>query len=629
MIGTPLHFTEKDFSLHQSMCTLLTQRFGHYEVADTKPIETLASVIKELNRNLIDVLGVADQASKLAVLTELAASMASLTITATKSKVHRKRQASNKTITAPQLLTVEAKEKIAQDFYQELRTKLNHCHTQCATIFSTLHRYKDQALAVGTNDFHQACSYFNLLGNILSYNLAVNLTHPTYAEPNPQKINSILAAINNWSILLESYHLNYGENATYEALRTLFVQRLNSFKAQLCQAPEFMSIWPQEMLLQFSPEELEYHVKKKNERAKALGLPYNGLVVKGPANTVYMASSKREVQFFETLQKVCINAEPFGTRSQVLFYYNDAYGNVDVFDIQYNVAHGMLEIINIHPGNSCAQHDFLVRLTQGLSHSNISHRILACQAELGPMQQNPALYALRLSSLLSKHTFAELAATCTPMPAFYDNAHKSAIQLLPIAGVSWFPVNVLGDKAVLLNTDFAKAKTLLADKFTKYEKNYGLTPADPRDPEMLFTYADDYRQRLAFKYLQEQDFHGLSVDGLKAKLNADNNGQMVRRAAAGHSTSREFRFIVETFKGNPDNEACLHLPAKPKEYTPLQWALKERKASRAALLLTSIRFDEKELSEKNKDGKNAFDYFNGSKEPKIKQNPVLQRFLKR
>ena len=30
---------------------------------------------------------------------------------------------------------VEAKEKIAQDFYQELRTKLNHCHTQCATIF--------------------------------------------------------------------------------------------------------------------------------------------------------------------------------------------------------------------------------------------------------------------------------------------------------------------------------------------------------------------------------------------------------------------------------------------------------------------------------------------------------------
>lgn len=629
MIGTPLHFTERDFSLHQSMCTLLTERFGRYEVADSKPVKNLASVIQDLNSNLIEVLGVADQASKLHIITELAASMANLTITATKPNVRRKRPKKGITPSAPQSLTVEAKEKIAQDFYQDLRAKLNYCYSQCATIFTTLHRYKDQALAVGINDFHQACSYFNLLGNILSYNFAVNLTLPTYGETNPQKINSILAAINNWSILLESYHLNYGESATYEALRTLFVQRLNNFKVQLCQAPEFISIWPTEMLYPLSPEELEYHINNKNERAKALGLPYNGLVVKGPADTVYVASSKREALFFETLKEVCINAKPFGKRTQVLFYYNNAYGNVDVFDIRFNTTGSFLEVINVHPWNSCAQHDFLLRLTQALSHSKISYRILACQADLGLMQQNPALYALRISSLLSKMTFAEIEDKCITMPNFYDKAHRNAISLLPIAGVSWFPVTLLGDKAVLLNTDFAKTKALLADRFTKYEKIYGLTPTDPNDPDMLFTYADDYRKRLAFKYEQDQDFHGLSVDGLKAKLNADNNGQMVRRAAAGHSTSREFRFLVETFKGNPDKEACLHLPAKPKEYTPLQWALKERKASRAALLLTSIKFDEKELSEKNKDGKNAFDYFKASKDPKISQNPVLQRFLKR
>lgn len=638
MIGTPFHFSENEFFLHQSMCTLLTQHFGLFKVAESTPAKNLTNVIAELNRVLLDLLSVADQGLKLAPqLADLTVHMADLSITGTK-KSNQRSQRSRKSI-KPQAVKVkhhepvtiplsnEEKEKITLNFYNDLHARLNFCYAQCGKIFSTLHKHIDQTTTENLQHFHHVCSYFNLLGNILAFNMAVYQTHPIHKQANPTKINNLMLAINNWMILLESYHLDHGQTNTFEALRCLFAARYTEFKEQLCEVPEFVSIWPTEMLHPFSPEELEYHVNQKNLRAKQLGLPYNGLVVNGPVNSMYIASRKREALFFETLQKTIIKPEQFNLRTQLLFYYNGPFGNVDVFDICYNSSDDILEIINIHPGNSCAQHNFLIRLTNVLQHCNIAHRIVACQADLGPRQQNAALYALRLSSLVSQHSLAELQKKGTPIPHFHDEAHNKPISLDPIANITWFPVSAFGDKALLLNSDLEKSRALLGDKFAKYEQNYELSPADPRDPETLFTYADDYRRRLSYKHLLQNDFHLLSLDALKVKLNADDNGKMVRRAAAGHATSREFRFLVETFKAQDPN--ALHLPATPLEFTPLQWTLKARKPARAALLLTTVNFTEQELTEKNKDGKSACDYFNESKSPAITGNPVLKRFLKR
>ncbi|HRE31287.1 MAG TPA: hypothetical protein PLD88_04870, partial [Candidatus Berkiella sp.] len=60
------------------------------------------------------------------------------------------------------------------------------------------------------------------------------------------------------------------------------------------------------------------------------------------------------------------------------------------------------------------------------------------------------------------------------------------------------------------------------------------------------------------------------------------------------------------------------------------WALKEKQAKRAALLLNATTFTHEELSEKNLYNLNAYDYFaNAPDDSELKNNVVLQRYLKR
>jgi len=642
MIGTPFHFTEQEFTLHERMCTLLAREFSHLKISpeassinglecNGKPLQ---EVLALLNQRFLQVISISAQiVEDSANFLELSAKLAQVKIETPPAKKYSSRRskyrkaAADKPTPVAKILTADEQKR---SFCDSLHANLYLCQSFCSYIFQTLYDHKDAATTKNTKAFHQLNSYFLLLSCILNYNMLAYQTHPIYKEVNIDRINSLLAASKNWTVLLESFHLDYGQSADFTDLRILFVKRMISFKQKICQNPKFVGLWTDEMLLPFSIEELNYHLTQKNERALRLGVPFHGNAVISDANTLYNASYGSEKKLFEQFLATCLSEPNPCKRAQFLFYYNEANGNVDVFDVKQNPDTRYLEIINIHTGNSCAHYNLLLRIYTLLTMFKVDFKILACQAELGHRTQSTSLYAFKISSLLAKSTFTEIESKCTPQqPKFIDEAHKSP-QQLPLIGqqVHWFPIETLGDKAVLLISSLKKRKALLKERFASYQQQYGLSEMVQDDPATVYNYADDYRKRLAHRYHRQNPFANLSDQCLKQKLTTEDNGQMVRRAAAGFANTREFEFLVELMKKN-DQEKVLHVPAKEKDYTPLHWTLKKQSAKKAAILLHATPFTQAELSEKNKDNKSAMDYFAASKNPLVKENLVLQRLLRK
>jgi hypothetical protein len=254
------------------------------------------------------------------------------------------------------------------------------------------------------------------------------------------------------------------------------------------------------------------------------------------------------------------------------------------------------------------------------------------------MSQGSALYAYVLSSLLAKTTFAELKLEKhrVNQPLFYDESHLGPQTFDNLPNVQWFNASVLGEKALNL-------------------KSGGLADCMDveADPDNRFTFADYCRQQLAQRYFLpttwnkhvpiinevgkvelavievKTNFIGLSLDTILSKLKVDNIGKAMRRGAAGHCKSREFALLIDSAKSE-NNYNALHLPAEAGSYTPLHLALRNQQAKKAAMLLTAHHFNLEELSAKNKDKKNAYDYFEKTNSQSlIRQNPVLRQFLKR
>lgn len=657
MLGAPIQFTAKQFTLHQRMCTLIHQHFEHWIIDPTAsetskipgPGRSIKDVLNMLNNNLQEILKFSaketEEAAELSLLTSRLQRVLSHSETASSSE---------KTL-----------DETKREFYIDLHAKLFFCSTLNNYIFRELHRRADEGQAIHHEVFHQTTGYLLLLSCVLGFNMMAYQTHPVYQVDNAKRLTAIdeerykalsdikkfdhllgeryqlsqhlhceriillQSAMNNWITLLESFHLKNGQDPAFEELRQLFIQRYVDFQEQLKAHPAFIDVLPIQMRSEFSLKELTYHTIQMQARAKNLGFAFNPQIVQVPADNLYIASPSAVKALIIKMLEACENKQQLGQRAQILFYYNEPNGQVDVFDVRYNPLADRLEIINIHSGHSPAQHDLLRKLSDFFRESKLDFTLYACQADLGTLQQSPALYALRLSVLLAKTDFASLTAYQTSMPTFEDSTIEKALTLKPLVDVNWFDLRALGPKAILLNSSFSKIRRLLPNSFAKYEAQYSLSEATSEDPDMGYTYAEDYRKRLAYDFALHNPFKGLSLDGIKKKLNTENNGQAVRRACAGFSTMREFRFLLDYFKRQPD-QSPLHLPAAVKELTPLHWALKNNKASRAALLLTTAAWTPEELAEKNKEQQSAYDYFSKAAEDSaMKQNTVLARFLKR
>ncbi|HRE31286.1 MAG TPA: hypothetical protein PLD88_04865, partial [Candidatus Berkiella sp.] len=295
----------------------------------------------------------------------------------------------------------------------------------------------------------------------------------------------------------------------------------------------------------------------KNERAVQLGTA-NNIDVMFPLKDSLYCPSKNSIKLLaDKLQTVYIKQH--SQRSQILFYYGNPYGNVDLFDVHYNKSSSQLIIMNVHPERHGAQHDLLNKLEYLLRNRHIPVRIFACQANFGELQQHAAVYALRLSSLLAKVPVKRLEQDAIVCPTFIDKAHKSEQKLGIIFNVSWFPIQTLGDKAILLKSALPEVRSLLGDRFAHYQTRYDLTEATQEIPDMLSTYADYRRKWLGLTYFSNQPFRGMTITNIAEKLNSTSDGQTVRRATAGFCSFREYEFIVNHFKSK-NNDDVLHKP---------------------------------------------------------------------
>lgn len=636
MIGTPFHFLEPQLAIHERMCTLLTKQFGHFKLTGNVPEisglvcqdKSIKELLYMMNQRLPEVISFpATEIEKVASnYANITTGVSKLSLDVSKKS---KQSTSRKTKSTPEkIVTPELLEEHKKEFYESFNMNLYYCQSYCTYIFKALYNHKQEGIAKNTEHFNQSIGYFLLLASILNLNMLIYHTHPIRQKVDIERMRGLFKASNNWTILLESFHLDYGQGADFNELRTLFVKRMIDFKQQLFNDPKYIDLLPEELFLPLSIEELNYHVAQKNLRALSLGLGYLGQVYTPDVNTLYIASQGSEKEFLKKI--LMIHKSPSAhLKTQFLYFYNEPNGNVDVFDVKLNTTTGYIEIINVHVGNSCAQHDLISRLDIALRQTKVPFQILACQADLGPRTQTASLYAFKLSSLLAKKSFAEIKdRSTTQQPTFSDEANVGPQKLDTIPGVHWFPIETLGDKAVLLISSLAKRKALLKDRFDGYQKQYGLSEMTHDDPATLYHYADDYRKRLALRYYQNSPFATLSIDALRAKMEAKDDGQLIRRGASSvyKTKTREFEFLVNYMKEH-QQEATLHLPAKEKDYTPLQWALRGQSAKKAAILFAATSFTEEELNEKNKDNKSAKDYFAESKDPKVTGNPVLKRFL--
>lgn len=625
MIGTPISFSQPEIQLYKNMCALLAVNFGQYTVTNQitvgdvqlqgKPLAELAAM---LTTTFAFVASTAPE--KMQDSDELSALLSKLNVSSSKRNNTTKKTTKRGT---PADITAQ-KQKEAYDTFHR---RLYLCTTLCTVIFKELYHYDKQATAQNNQALHQVCSFFILLAAICNYNMAVYQTHPVHEKLDQKRMRDLFLASKNWIVLLESYHLNYGQSDDYNNLRKLFVQRTIDFQNQFYRNPDWIDLFAEEMKLPLEPKELVFHVVQQNQRAKRLGLPFDGHVIIPKADTLYMPSSDALRNLYERIRMVCLDPSQMGRRAQFLLYYNSPYGNVDVIDVSFNQNTQTLQIVNIHTSNSCAQHELLMILYSRLMSAGLPFQLLACQATLGQRTQNTAAYALKLSELLSKQSFAALFSHAKKVqPTFSDEAHDAPQELRLIPEIGWFPIEALGDKALLLHENAATLPAL-KDKMPEYTLKYGLAEMLSDDPETAFNYADSYRRRLAFRYFTKNPFAKLSYQQLKDRLQPKDDAHMLRLAATERASAREFEFLVDHFK-TKQQEQCLHERAAS-GFTPLLWCLKKKYPKKAALLLSATAFAAEELADdKNDDKQSAKQLFAKAKDPATTDNPVLRKFLK-
>ncbi|MCS5712207.1 hypothetical protein [Candidatus Berkiella aquae] len=642
MIGAPITFSSKMFEHFECIYSLANKHFGGIKVVSGA---TIRETITRLQQELPWIMKFrAEDIEQMATLSDVTQGFSQLSLKGASKKdtVKLKQMAANIGLTP----TNSGK----KDFYEALHNRFMACFILSSHVFKTLYDHQEDLQKTKEQEqiFHEAIRHFLLLGCITGLNIAVYLTHPAHEKCDPKKISTVLNTINNWNTLLETYHLHIAKENSFEEMRLLFIQHFLAFQDMTIQKGIFLPMFskpldsiidfmnqpqteqfviPAQMRLPFSTKELLFHVKRKNDRAIQLGTASNIEVMLPLKDSLHCPSKDSLKLLADKLQTIYKNQQTKG--SQILFYYGSPYGNVDLFNVHYDATRSKLIVVNIHPERCGAQHDLLSNLEYLLRSRRIPLHIFACQADFGSLQQHAAVYALRLCSLIAQVPVARLEREAIPCPAFIDTVHKSEQRLGIIVNVSWFPINILGDKAILLKSTLPELRTLLGKRFANYQTQYDLTEATQDMPDMLSTYADYCRKWLGLTYFCNQPFRGITIENIAQKLASTSDGQTIRRAAAGYCSLREFEFVINHFKST-QNEALLHKPAKEKDYTPLHWALKEKQGKRAALLLNATTFAADELNEKNMYNMSAYDYFaNAADDSTLKNNAVLQRCLKR
>lgn len=608
-----IHFKKEQLAFHQRMMTLCAQTYGMVVVPafgilnNAKgPGHTIGTVMVSLENSLSWVL----KYSPLFL------------------------ENASRNVSSPHYLQIFSniekkslsKDDIIAKFYDGLTTYYINAFTSCSYIITALCEFQSDLIAENPQVYHDVISYYLLLSSILSYN-AIVLDREFNDGLN---VKALLESVDKWMFLLESEHLQHVQDPQFHVLHRLFLSKFYQFKSQL-------TLEATSLLLPH--DELDMHVKRKNEHAQALGSPYSGMVIfKHDSSKIATVDSDNVERLIAALQ----NLQSTKTRQQILFYPNQLTGPVELFDAVWDEKRLVFNIIHVHSACSSQQYELLRQLQKRLESLQIPYQILACQADIQHQgQDSSAIVSYSLSGILSHLSFNKLVHSpfVCAQPVFYDYIHATGKQCSNLDNVTWFKIQALGKKAVLManprtqeqyQTMLGRLATIVPQQdipkvITSFCKKYRVQ-IDPSKPNLRH-YVQDLRQRLR-KRAQGEPFFGLTLENVMAQLETDKPGQAMRRAAAGLTDVDSFDFLLEKFSAlsldaNPINEADL---IADKGFRPLHLSLKEDLATRAVKLLKSHA--EPYLEDAHH--QTAVDVFEAKEsDSKVKTNPELRKFLYR
>lgn len=491
--------------------------------------------------------------------------------------------------------------------------------TYCTYLGQTIAKQNPHAAKLAPEVITQFRGYFLFLGAIIAANLAEGQHHK--AE-HSKAIELVVAAL-KWMEDAELNHMVALQDQVITPLRQQLIKKLIQLQLDISKAQGSLTI---------SPDDMQQWVDRKNQRAVAFCLPYQGVVVYSEAAfNCYLPDPDSLRLLFNKIASIASSDK--NLRQQILFYFNISTGHVELLDVAFDAMTKKLSIINVSSTNMVSQYYFIQTLSRHLKEQRYDFELVACQANIQRDGISCSLYAFALSSLVAKLSFQAITAEKfrTTQPLFYDVSHRRGHYLEPLENIAWCSIHALGVKAILMSQSFTFMRETLEGHYkaeeikaliTEFKDKYGLVES----PD--FATKRDYIDYLRWRLTSQDPMKDLSIDKLKRKCKVQDNGQLVRRAV-NYCTKSEFSFLISEFsKLSLDKNPLDEKDANPeKGYTPLMLAINTRKTpGRAIALLQSGCVS---VDKNNAQGKSAKHNFSDlPSDSAIAQNQVLQRFLK-
>ena len=386
---------------------------------------------------------------------------------------------------------------------------------------------------------------------------------------------------------------------------------------------------------QLFPEEVLFHIERKNTKARQFGGTFNGkLIVNHESENMVKMDLNCIKKLHTEMQSIKSGKEP---RTQFIVFVCGNNGHVIPFDVAYNQKDKQFEIICIESASQKLQYDCLNALIPIMEENSEKFQIVALQCRIQKNKQGCSVYSIALANESSKLSFSELKNYKPQLQkteqdgiVFYNNAGKdpSLKDLSSLKNVTWVPVAALGLKAILMGQSTSEIKQRLEQiKHPKMDDTMqNWFKAFDVNQEKQKSYFNYHEFSLKQKFLKTP-FQGLTVESVFEKVRAKqgeevNEDLALRRLAAGFGPYREMEFLVlELEKRNELKRLDTPGGTKSKSRTPLHLAIINGNVSRACLLVskgakTDIPDDDK---------KTAKDYFENSTFKLMAQNLYLKQ----
>lgn len=590
MLGAPIYFSEQEMTNHITLSVLCVKTLGQMNISSNHPItnqipgpgQPLSEVLKTLNEKITECFRPTQELQD-------------------------------------QLFQIFT---INQEFSHVLQNKFTEVFTLCNYISFTLYENRKQ---IDPQHYHDLASHFILLTTVLSFNAAVAFS----ANGDSEALHDLLKANQHWMQQLEIDNLGHINNPIFESLRQRFFKHTLAMEREIVKAL---------LLPNLLPEELNFHIDHKNARSRDLGSSYQGLLVQHPESTLFYIPDDNAIsQLMSTIKELCTSGE--SCRRSILFYYNNDLGHVELIDVSFNAQRNHLDLINITSATNSSQHILLRKIIIELNAPPFTYQIYACQAKLQHDGRSCPLYSKALSNILSKLSIEHISQdqfSCS-QPLFCRSAYPQGIELTKIDQVQWFDIRALGDKAIMMAQSFTHMKTLFNSMYdeeqAKEKINYFKRKYNLKDGATLSdkTYYPDILRQKQLKKYRGTNFNDLTIDKLKRKYKADDDGHLVRKGSAGLCTMNEFRFLIETFSQQESEESPFDAADKiqNKGFTPLHWAIQKDQHKRAAMLIKygNAKIDIPDNTTNHQTAQDCYE--KAPEESKVKKNPVLRTFLGR